>query len=230
MKRLALLTLFAMMFCSMGAFAQDDYVIPRGVSIIVRLGNTLDTRQTKKGEVVTFTTAQLIFLSETVALPQGLKIHAEVERVNRPGRISGRAFMQIRPTTMQLNENTSVPLVLGGVKPVEKALGDTYYRGLGDRKLASPQGSVRFSGLSTTAEDFHEMVRNPLSVAIGWVPTILERGQDLVIDQGFPVIMTLGADLKIPKGSIEVIEIVPMCPCQDQKKAPEKKREGGTIV
>lgn len=229
MKRIIIWILFVTM-CGTTVFAQDaltpkisedndNYLISRGLSVIVRLGNTLDSRNTKKGEVVLLITTQLIPLSNHLALPQGLKIQADVERVERPGHIKGRALILIHPTHLELNEHTSVPFILDEVRPVEKALGDTYYRQLGDRNLISPSGRIRFAGQNGNVEDRNEILRNPLSIFMLWMPTILKRGPELIIDQGFPLIMTLGEDLKIPKGSVEVIEIVPMCPCENKKNS-----------
>lgn len=202
----------------------DSYLIPRGLAVIVRLGNTLDSRNTKKGEVIPLITTQLIPLSDHFALPQGLKIYAEVERIERPGYIKGRALILLHPTLLELNEHTSIPFTMGEVRPVEKALGDTYYRQLGDRDLVSPYGRIRFAGQSGTKEDRSEILRNPISIFTLWMPTILKRGPELVIDQGFPLIIMLGEDLKIPKNGVGVLEIMPMCPCENKKNSPPNEK------
>jgi len=82
--------------------------VPAGTTIVLRLKTRVDTKA-DHADVFAETTAAVI-LNNTTAIPSGTLINGSVARVQRPGRVRGRAELQIHFNTLVFPDGHKVHL------------------------------------------------------------------------------------------------------------------------
>ncbi|HWP83948.1 MAG TPA: hypothetical protein VNN17_02055, partial [Terriglobia bacterium] len=110
--------------------------LPAGTSLQVVLETYLNTRDTKAGEPFRSRLVMPVFIDEQEVLPIGAVIEGTVARVQGPGRVSGRAEMQLRPEKVTLPNGEVLPLsatITGGTA------GE-------NTQIDSEEGTIRASG------------------------------------------------------------------------------------
>ena len=65
-------------------------VVPAGASLVVRMGNTIDTKSANAGDTFTGTLAQSVAVDGVVAIPAGAGVAGTVVESKSPGRFSCR--------------------------------------------------------------------------------------------------------------------------------------------
>jgi len=70
-------------------------VVPAGTSLLVRLGNTLDTKTAETGQAFTGTLARAVAVDGEVAIPSGAGVHGSVVDSKSPGKFKGEGILSI---------------------------------------------------------------------------------------------------------------------------------------
>jgi len=219
MRFFGMILLVAMfVFSNIEIFAQErpaSFTLPQGQTLVVRLGTPLGSRTSKVNEQVELFTAQLIPITDKLALPGGLTIVGKVTKVDRAGRIHGKAEIVVTVEKIFFSETFALPISIGQVVPLSQIAAGPWYRPLGKLPYAASEGNIVFAGRSTTADDLQEVARG--TFVFGGLTTLLKRGLDLEVDAGMPFTIVLGKDLVIPTDRIPLVETGPLCPCEEGK-------------
>jgi len=77
-----------------------DIVVPAGTKIPLTLKQGINTRSARPGDPVYAQTAFPITQNNAIVIPAGTYVQGEVRRVVRPGRVKGRAELQMSFTSM----------------------------------------------------------------------------------------------------------------------------------
>lgn len=77
-------------------------VIPAGTSVIVRMGNTIDTKTANAGDAFTGTLAHSIAVKGVVAIRTGAGVAGTVVDAKSPGRFKGEGYLSIALTSINV--------------------------------------------------------------------------------------------------------------------------------
>ena len=77
-------------------------VIPAGASVVIRMGNTIDTKTANAGDSFTGTLAQPIAVDGVVAIPSGAGVAGTVVDSKSPGRFKGAGDLAITLTSINV--------------------------------------------------------------------------------------------------------------------------------
>ena len=118
------------------ARSQNVITLPAGTTLQVVLETTLSTKNSKEGEMFRSRVVMPVFANEREVLPIGCTVEGTVVRLKQPGRVTGKAEMQLRPEKITFPDGTTVDLTatLTGAQT-----GD-------DTKVDSEEGTVKASG------------------------------------------------------------------------------------
>jgi hypothetical protein len=103
------MTAFALVAAGGSAKAQV-VTLPAGTSIQVVLETHLNTKESKSGDSFRSRLVMPVFVDEQEVLPVGGIVEGTVVRVQGPGRVSGKAEMQLRPEKITLPSGEVLPL------------------------------------------------------------------------------------------------------------------------
>jgi len=70
-------------------------VVPAGASLVVRMGNTIDTKSANAGDTFTGTLAQSVAVDGVVAIPAGAGVAGTVVESKSPGRFKGGTILGV---------------------------------------------------------------------------------------------------------------------------------------
>ena len=91
------------------AIAQTQIAeIPKGAHVLLRMNNSVSSRTAHEGDFVYLTTASPIASGGRIVVPVNTHVTGVVARVQRSGRVKGRAQLAIRLETMTLNDGRVV--------------------------------------------------------------------------------------------------------------------------
>jgi hypothetical protein len=77
-------------------------VIPAGTSLVVRMGNTIDTKTANTGDSFTGTLAQSVAVGGVVAIPSGAGVAGTVLDSKSPGRFKGEGTLAVALTSINV--------------------------------------------------------------------------------------------------------------------------------
>jgi len=77
-------------------------VVPAGTSLVVRLGNTLDTKSAQEGQPFTGTLARTVGVHGEVAIPAGAGVSGTVVESKSPGKFKGEGVLSITLTSIDV--------------------------------------------------------------------------------------------------------------------------------
>lgn len=105
-------------------------VVPAGTSLMVRLGSTLDTKQTETGAPFNGTLARSVVVNGEVAIPAGAAVSGTVTDSKSPGRFKGEGQLSITLNSinvggslMQIATSTFTQTIKGKGKRSAVAIG-----------------------------------------------------------------------------------------------------------
>jgi hypothetical protein len=77
-------------------------VVPAGTSLVVRMGNTIDTKSASAGDSFTGTLAQSVAVNGAVAIPAGAGVAGTVVDSKSPGRFKGEGTLSVALTSINV--------------------------------------------------------------------------------------------------------------------------------
>lgn len=78
-------------------------VVPAGTSLVIRMGNTIDTKTANTGDSFTGTLAQSIAVDGVVAIPSGAGVAGTVVESKSPGRFKGEGTLSVALTSINVH-------------------------------------------------------------------------------------------------------------------------------
>jgi len=78
-------------------------VVPAGTSLVVRMGNTIDTKTAHTGDSFTGTLAHSVAVNGEVAIPAGAGVSGTVVDSKSPGKFKGEGVLSVSLTSVDVN-------------------------------------------------------------------------------------------------------------------------------
>jgi type IV secretion system protein VirB10 len=190
--------------------------IPAGTRVLLSLRSGVNTKSAQPGDGVYLSSTFPVIVGSRVVIPAGVYVQGVIDRVQRAGRIKGRAEVGMHFTTMIFPNGSvvSIPGVLNSVP------------GSNDAKVKNNEGDVQANG--SKGKDAATIARqaetgasigaiggaiggSPLAGAgygaaaggaAGLIYTLLTRGNDVNLEQGQTVEMVLQRPLTLQPANL----------------------------
>jgi len=191
--------------------AQDSTVtVPSGTRVPLTLKQGITTKNAKVGDPVYAQTAFPITMNDQIVIPPGTFVQGEIRRVQRPGRVKGRAELQMNFTSMIFPNGYTI--VLPGA--VQGTPGDQNTAGVKDK-----EGTIE--GDSSKGKDVGTIVGTAIpgagigaiaggskaagigaasGGALGLATVLLTRGPEIQLGPGDSIEMVLERSITLDPG------------------------------
>ena len=198
------------------ATAVSSVEVPAGTRVLLALRSGVNTKSAQPGDGVYLSSTFPVIVGNRVVIPPGVYVQGIIDRVQRAGRIKGRAEVGLHFTTMIFPNGSvvSIPGVLNSVP------------GATDAKVKNNEGDVQQAG--SKGKDAATIARgaeagagvgaiggaiggSPLAGAgygavaggaVGLIYTLLTRGNDVNLEQGQTVEMVLQRPLTLEPANL----------------------------
>ncbi len=90
--------------------AHKTYSIPAGTKVLLQLDNAINTKSARVGDGVYLTSVFPVVLGTRVMIPRGVYVQGVIDRVVHPGRVKGKAQLDMHFTSMIFPNNTVVEI------------------------------------------------------------------------------------------------------------------------
>lgn len=197
--------------------AAKTVTVPVGTKVVLSLKSGINTKTAKPGDGVYLISTFPVVVGNRVVIPPGVYVQGVLDRVQRAGRIKGRAQVGMHFTSM-IFPNGSIVEIPGVVDSLP---------GSGGPKVKDQEGTVEQAGnKGKDAKTIGEIAMEGASVgsiagavngspgkgaiigglggaAVGGLVTLFTRGDDLDITQGTTVEMVLQRPLLLQEVNLE---------------------------
>jgi type IV secretion system protein VirB10 len=175
-----------------------DYVLTAGTRILLRLTNSVDTKRSVAGDRVYLETAAPVFLNGRLIIPQGSFVIGSITEAQRPGRVKGKAALNLRFETITLPNGVARDLLSRADSADTRGKVDSEGRIQGDGSRGRDAATV--AGTTAAGAGIGAIAGAPgIGAAAGAVAGLAgilgTRGPDLVVRQGTTMEMVLDRDL-----------------------------------
>jgi hypothetical protein len=177
-------------------------LVPAGTRILLQLRSAINTKSAQPGDGVYLSSIFPVVVGDRVVIPAGVYVQGVVDSVVRPGRIRGRAQLNMHFTTI-IFPNGSVVEVPGIVNDLP---------GAQNQKVKGKEGTIEQTGGSNKGRNAAETaeVAVPTGATIGSVGGLgsghpmaggLEGAGAGLAAAGIVALFTHKADVNIPEGT-----------------------------
>ena len=196
------------------------YTVPAGTKILLSLKNGINTKTAQQGDGVYLVSSFPVVGNSRVMVPVGVYVQGVVDRVQRPGRVKGRAQLDLHFTTMifpngQVVEVPGVlnslpgsdgPKVKGSEGTVEQAgnKGRDVGNVLKGAAIGAEAGAI--AGAANGSVGKGVGYGGLAGAAAGTIYTLFTRGNDIVIPSGTSVEMVLQRPLVLQESQLASAE------------------------
>lgn len=189
------------------ATAKPTYTVPAGTKVLLQLRSAINSRSAKAGDGVYLASTFPVVVGNRVMIPAGVYVQGVVDRVERAGRVKGRAQLDMHFTSI-IFPNGSVVEVPGLVNSLPGARNQTVKndgegtieqspdkaRNIGrTAEIAIPTGGTvgSIGGLASGHPIGGGIAGIGAGLAAMGIATLFTRGADVNIDSGTQVEMVL---------------------------------------
>jgi type IV secretion system protein VirB10 len=192
------------------------YTVPAGTKVLLSLKSAINTKTAQQGDGVYLVSAFPVVGSSQIMIPVGVYVQGVVDRVQRPGRVKGRAQLDLHFTTMIFpnGQVIEVPGVLNSLPgsdgpKVKDSEGTVEQAGNKGRDVGNvlkgaaigAEGGV--IGGAATGDLAKGVGYGSLAgAAAGTIYTLFTRGNDIVIPTGTSVEMVLQRPLILQRSQL----------------------------
>lgn len=88
-------------------------IIQQGTLIRIKLEQTISTKTSRTGEMVSFETSEPLVIGKKVVVKKGAFVQAQLEKVRGPGRFGKNGSLKIRYLFVKAANGRQVPITLG---------------------------------------------------------------------------------------------------------------------
>jgi hypothetical protein len=189
-------------------FSADNNV-PEGTRITLQLNQTLSTKSNAEGDTFTTVVTMPVYLSDRVVIPKGSVINGSISRILRPGRLKGKAILDLIFQSIKIPGHKQMNIVAtlvridsesnGGVGPEGQVKGDgSIGRDMGKIIVPSLTGAG-IGGLAGGGKGAG--IGAGVGAVVGLASIFTSRGKDLEIHLGSTLDIKLDRPLIIPVDS-----------------------------
>jgi hypothetical protein len=185
--------------------ALKTYTVPAGTRILLSLRNEISTRVARPGDPVYFVSDFPVVADGAVVLPAGMYVMGYIDRVQRPGKVKGRAQLQMHFASMIFPNGVEIPIpgsvdsVPGSsganVKNSEGTVEQSGTKGRDAQTIASTTvagaGVGSLVGVGTGNVGMGAGIGAGAGAAVGVLTTLFTRGNDIVFSPGAKLEMEL---------------------------------------
>ncbi|MBC2716596.1 MAG: hypothetical protein HF978_14930 [Desulfobacteraceae bacterium] len=160
--------------------APAPIIVPAGTRMLVRMDNTIDSRQHGVGHMFTVTLDMNLAVNGKVLAPKGSKLYGRLTQAKQSGRLAGKSELLLQLSDIMINDIPH-PIVSSGLKAVtENTAGST---------AGSAAGGAVVGGLWGGSKGAKR------GAAVGLAGSLLTSGNTVHIPTGTVLEFTLQADL-----------------------------------
>jgi hypothetical protein len=185
--------------------AVKTYTVPAGTRILLSLRNEISSRVAMPGDPVYFISEFPVVAEGVVVLPAGMYVTGYIDKVQRPGKVKGRAQLQMHFASMIFPNGVSIP-VPGSVDKVPGSSGADVKNSEGTVEQSGTKGRDVQTIASNTAEGagvgslvglgagnagMGAGIGAGAGAAVGVLTTLFTRGNDIVFPPGTALEMVL---------------------------------------
>ena len=222
--------------------APQTYTVPAGTKILLSLRSAINTKTAQQGDGVYLVSSFPVTEASRVMIPVGVYVQGTVDRVVRPGRVKGRAQLDLHFTTMifpngQVIEVPGVlnslpgsdgPKVKGNEGTVEQA--GNKGRDVGNVLKGTAMGAEGgVIGGGATGNLARGIGYGSLAgAAAGAIYTLFTRGNEIVIPSGTAVEMVLQRPLILQPSQLAGIDDTNspgLVPAAQQQPMPKHRQQ-----
>jgi hypothetical protein len=220
----------------------QTYTLPAGTKVLLSLKNGINTKTAQKGDGVYLVSSFPVIGSSRIMIPVGVYVQGVVDRVVRPGRVKGRAQLDLHFTTMifpngQVVEVPGVldslpgsdgPKVKGNEGTVEQA--GNKGRDVGNVLKGAAIGAEGGVLGGAASGDLGKGIGygSLAGAAAGTIYTLFTRGNDIVIPSGTAVEMVLQRPLVLQQAQLAGMDDghgqAQMVPANQQQPLPKRRQ------
>jgi hypothetical protein len=223
--------------------AQKKYTVPAGTKVLLSMKSAVNTKTAKAGDGVYLESTFPVVCDGRVVIPAGVYVKGVLDQVVRPGRIKGKAQVNMHFTTIIFPNGTTLE-VPGQINSLPGSSGPSV---TGDEGTVQAQGtkgkdaadiakaSAAGAGLGGIAGISADNPAKSLGygalggAVAGVLYTLFTRGADVSIPQGTPIEMVLRRPLVLEEQQVAVaagpaqpaLAPAPAQPAPMQKPAPK---------
>lgn len=223
------------------------YTVSAGTKVLLELRSGVDTRSAKPGDGVYLASTFPVVVGSRVLIPAGVYVQGVVDRVQRAGRVHGRAQLDMHFTSIIFPNGTVVEIPgiidnLPGAKDQSvKKDGEGTIEQHPDKgrhagtvaEVGMPSGGT--VGAIAGAHAGHPIEGGLIGLGAGaaaaGIVSLFTRGADVSIPQGTQVEMTLQRPLILQQENLAGAGAAPAyAPAPNQPKPMDKPRRHGRVL
>ena len=198
------------------------YTVPAGTKVLLSLKSGVNTKTARPGDGVYLVSTFPVIVGSHVLIPSGVYVQGLIDKVERPGRIKGRAKLLMHFTTM-IFPNGQVVAIPGTVDNLPGSGGPSVKGDEGTIEQAGSKGKDAGNvakggmigatgGVIGGAASGHPGVGalggGLAGVAGGVIYTLLTRGDEIVIPEGTSLEMVMQRPLELTASQLDGINDV----------------------
>jgi type IV secretion system protein VirB10 len=190
---------------------KKSYTVPEGTRILLSLKREISTRAAVRGDTVYLISDFPVVEDGAVVLPAGMYVKGVIDNVQRPGKVKGRAQLQLHFTTMIFPNGVEIAIpssldnVSGSngakVKNGEGVVEQSGNKGRDAQTIANTTmegtGLGAIVGSGTGNVGMGAGVGAGAGAAVGVLTTLFTRGNDIVFPQGTSLEMVLSRPIVV---------------------------------
>ena len=222
--------------------APQTFTVPAGTKVLLSLKSAINTKTAQQGDGVYLVSSFPVVGKSRIMIPVGVYVQGVVDRVVRPGRVKGRAQLDLHFTTMIFpnGQVVEVPGVLNSLPgsdgpKVKGNEGTVEQAGNKGRDVANVlkgaaigAGGGVIGGAASGDVGKGVGYGSAAGAAAGLIYTLFTRGNDIVIPTGTSVEMVLQRPLVLQESQLagpdESHGQAQMTPANQQQPLPKRKQ------
>src|SRR5271154_3032917 len=222
--------------------ASQTYTVPAGTKVLLSLKSAINTKTAQQGDGVYLVSSFPVVGGSRIMLPVGVYVQGVVDRVVRPGRVKGRAQIDLHFTTM-IFPNGQVVEVPGVLNSLPGSDGPKVKGSEGTVEQAGSKGRdvgnvLKGAAIGAEAGAIGGGVNGHVVKGVGYgslagaaagtIYTLFTRGNDIVIPSGTSVEMVLQRPLVLQESQLASIDEsrgqAQLTPAHQQQPLPKRKQ------
>ena len=218
--------------------AKPGYTVPAGTKVLLQLRSAINTRSARPGDGVYLASVFPVVVGNRVAIPVGVYVQGVIDRVERAGRVKGKAQLDMHFTSMIFPNGTvaEIPGLVDGLPGARKQSVKDDKEGTIEQdpdrgrnagevaKIAIPTGATvgSIGGLGSG----HPLAGGIAGVGAGLaamgIASLFTRGADVNIESGTQVEMVLQRPLNLEDENLGSGNAPALVPSANQPKPLDK--------
>src|ERR1700679_1601176 len=194
----------------------QTFTVPAGTKVLLNLKSGINTKTAQKGDGVYLVSSFPVVGASQVMIPVGVYVQGVVDHVVRPGRVKGRAQIDLHFTTM-IFPNGSIVEVPGVLNSLPGSDGPKVKDSEGTVEQAGEKGRdigtiAKGAAIGAEAGVFGGAASGDVAKGVGYgslagaaagaIYTLFTRGNDIVIPSGTSVEMVLQRPLVLQQSQL----------------------------